>query len=71
MPVIETKAALQHFLFLLKNKHQVARSIISKCFAFCMLNSEEKNVPTEAQLATCVKLTVLSIKIQFSVDICK
>lgn len=54
-----------------KKQDQVAQSIISKCFAFCLLNSEEKNVPTEAHLAACVKLTVRSIKIQFSVDICK
>lgn len=45
-----------------KYKHHIAQSIISKCFAFCLLNSEEKNVPTEARLSAHVNLTVLCIK---------
>lgn len=35
---------------------------ISKCFVFCLLNSEEKNEPTEGRLSARVKLTVLCIK---------
>lgn len=58
------QTALHHLQLPLwrKNKHQIAQSIISECSAFCLLNSEGKNVATEAQLSTLVMLTVLCIK---------